>query len=127
MRNIIVLAALLLCAAGQAQTVDICDRTVQVRSAIMDRLNADDCSAVEGLASLSQLGTYNLRALQAGDFDGLTSLRFLYLYGNLTALPAGVFDGLASLEYLNLSGNQLTTLPAGVFEGLTSLQRLRLH
>ena len=155
MRNILALAALLLCAAGQAQTVDICDRTPQVRDALLEAVGTDDCAAVdsEGLAGVETLNLQSkqVTALRAGDFDGLTSLqslrlqenqltdlpdsvfdgltslRRLFLYENqLTALPAGVFDGFASLEELSLGNNQLTALPAGAFDGLTSLRFLAL-
>ena len=41
------LAATMLPALSQAQTVNICDRTPQVRDAIMERMEADDCVAVD--------------------------------------------------------------------------------
>ena len=76
MRTIATIAALLLCAAGQAQTVDICDRTPQVRDARLEAVDTDDCAAVdsEGLAGVVTLwlGEKGLTELQAGDFDGLT-------------------------------------------------------
>ena len=117
---------------AQAQAVDICDRTPEVRDAILEALEVDDCAAVEsvGLASVGilDLGKKQLTALRSGDFDGLTSLQRLGLSENdLTRLPAGVFDGLTSLQELDFSRNRLRTLPAGVFDGLTSLERLRLY
>ncbi len=132
MRNIIVLAALLLCAAGQAQTVDICDRTPQVRDALLVAVGTDDCAAVdsEGLAGVEilHLQSKQVTALRAGDFDGLTSLLYLPLNQNqLTVLPDSVFDGLTSLQELYLQENQLTALPDSVFDGLTSLQSLWLQ
>ena len=132
MRNIIVLAALLLCAAGQAQTVDICDRTPQVRDALLEAVDADDCAAVdsEGLAGVETLNLQSkqVTALRAGDFDGLTSLQDLDLRENqLTALPDGAFDGLTSLQDLDLAENQLTALPEGAFDGLASLRLLSLY
>ena len=48
----IALTALVLCAAGQAQTIDICDRTPQVRDAILEAVDADDCAAVDFLAGV---------------------------------------------------------------------------
>ena len=121
MRTIATTAALLLCAAGQAQTVDICDRTPQVRDAIiLEVLDADDCAAVdsESLASVETLNmasgerggrVWYLTALRAADFDGLTGLTTLRLnYNRLTTLPAGVFDELTSLLDLDLRGNRLT-------------------
>ena len=135
MRNIIALAALLSAVlpavASQAQTVDICDRTPQVRDALLEAVDADDCAAVdsERLAGVETLdiSSKQVTTLRAGDFDGLTGLHKLWLYANrLTALPDGVFDGLTSLRMLELSGNRLTALPAGVFDGLGSLQSLYL-
>ena len=131
MRTIAIFTALLLCAASQAQTVDICDRTRQVRYAIMEAVGADHCDAVDSdrLAALEilDLESKQVTALQAWDFDGLASLRHLDLHGNLlTALPESAFDGLTSLERLHLYENQLTALPDGVFDGLTSLQSLNL-
>ena len=136
MRNMIALAALaaavLPAAASQAQTVDICDRTQQVRDALLEALDADDCAAVDS-ESLAGVETLDLRskrltALRAGDFDDLTSLEHLHLDDNeMTTLPDGVFHGLTSLEELSLSDNLLTTLPDSVFDGLTSLRSLNLH
>lgn len=80
---------------AQAQTVDICDRTVQVRNAILEALETDDCAAVEGLASIESLSIDGLANLQAGDFDGMTGLKDLIMsHGSLLRLPAGVFDDL---------------------------------
>ena len=117
---------------AQAQTVDICDRTAQVRDAILEALDADDCTAVDsdGMANIEvlYLQEKQLTALQGRDFDSLTNLRFLYLNGNqLTTLPAAVFDGLTNLELLYLYGNQLAALPPAVFDNLTSLQALALN
>ena len=112
-----------------SETVNICDRTPQVRDEILRQLGASDCAAVdsERLASVVRL-TLHVRGLtlQAGDFDGLTSLQHLWLADDqLTALPAGVFDSLTSLQTLALHG-RLTALPDGLFDGLTSLQELNL-
>ena len=65
--------------------------------------------------------------MKSGDFDGLTSLEELRLWGNrLTSLPEDIFSGLSSLQTLRFGLNQLTTLPSGLFEGLTSLTDLRM-
>ena len=141
----LLLATVMLRALGQPRTVDICERTPQVRDAILQALEADDCAAVYsdpqaaasplfgGMAALPFLFVEGATTLQAGDFDGLTGLHMLGLSGHLseggnqlTTLPAGVFDGLTGLRRLDLEGNALTTLPAGVFDGLTNLQRLDL-
>ncbi len=134
------LAFAMLPAFGHA---NICDRTPQVRDAIMEALEVDDCAAVgsQELASVVNLNPIaNLNPnvkqfLKAGDFDGLTSLQGLVLWGKLCSLPAGafvcslpagVFDSLTELQTLRLADNQLTELPAGAFDGLTKLQTLYL-
>ena len=127
MRFAILLLALLALPV-RAEVTDICDRTPQVRDAIMKMLGYEGCAAVD-LAELNRFLTVEgLTSLNAGDFNGLTNLRTLNLQGNqLTTLPAGVFDELANLVTLNLQENRLTTLPAGAFDGLGSLKTLRLH
>lgn len=71
-----------------------------------------------------------LVSLKHTDFDDLSGLKRLYLWGNhLTTLPVGVFDGFdgpARLERLFLADNRLTTLPEGVFDRLNRLAILRL-
>ena len=53
MRTIAALTALLLCIAGQAQTVNVCDRTPQVRDAVMEAVDADACHAVDSDKSVA--------------------------------------------------------------------------
>ena len=128
-----ILTTLLLAAAAlPAQTANICDRTPQVRDAILEAVGASGCSAVDAdaMASVStlSLGSSGLASLKAGDFDGLTGLRTLYLNHNaLTALPAGVFDDPYQLQTLYLSDNALTTLQPGAFNGLRNLRTLYLQ
>ena len=112
--------------------VNICDRTEQVRHAILAKLpDVSDCAAVTD-SDLNRVTYLNLSgrhttALQAGDFQGLVNLERLDLYNNsLSELPDGVFDGLSNLEYLYLGSNDLTTLPDGVFNGLSNLEWLYL-
>ena len=73
--TIITLAAAMLPALSQAQAYNICDRTPQVRDAILREVDANDCSDVN-LGSVERLSFYNdqLTTLQAGDFHGLTEL-----------------------------------------------------
>ena len=113
---------------GQTTAISVCDRTPQVRDAIMAAGNAANCAAV-GAARVLRLdiAEQGLTSLRADDFDGLTGLQVLVLSGNqLTALPEGVFDGLTGLQVLDLNRNQLAELPEGVFDGLTGLQLLVL-
>ncbi len=144
--TIMLLAAAVLPALSHAQTVNICDRTPQVRDEIMRAIGANDCATVtvRQLAAVDVLcfGQYDntadipchlsydrdpLVALKPGDFAGLTGLQYLYLWDNqLASLPADVFNGLAGLVILGLGDNQLANLPQGVFNGLTSLQGLGL-
>ena len=141
----LLLAAAMLPALGQAQTVNICDRTPQVRDVIVQIMHelspryVGGCADVPsrrlaGIGGLSFVGS-SLTALKAGDFAGMTGLDWLDLSGSqrdkrydlvLTTLPEDLFDGLTGLEYLHLRNNRLTSLPAGVFSGLTSLQELTL-
>ena len=109
----------------------ICDRTRQVREAILARLPGDGgCAGVTaadlaGITGDLELRGRDIEELQAGDFQGLTSLDQLFLANNdLTELPAGIFDGLAGLERLNVTRNGLTGLPAGVFDDLAGLEFL---
>ena len=130
-RVMLLLAMVLPAVAGQGQTVDVCDRTAQVRDAIVEALDTNDCATVDS-EELADIETLNLEskqltALLAGDFDGLDSLTTLNLNRNqLTALPDGVFDGPDNLTTLSLNHNQLTALSDSVFDGLDRLQTLRL-
>ena len=114
-------------------TGGICGRPLQVRDALVALIpsvshcadvTATHLAAITGTLTLNSVG---LTALAAGDFDGLTSLRRLFLADNaLATLPEGVFDGLTSLSDLLLQNNRLTTLPDDVFEPLTALRDLHL-
>ena len=112
-------------------SVSICSRTQQVQTAILAELpDVSGCALVTStnLAGITMLnlGSQSITALQAGDFDGLSSLQVLDLGNNqLSTLPEGVFNGLSSLQVLVLAfDNVLSTLPDGVFDGLSSLQEL---
>ena len=112
----------------------ICDRTPQVRNAIVAAVSdVSTCAEVTethlatGVTSLF-LNGQSITALQADDFEGLTSLMELRLYDNqLSTLPADLFDDLSALTTLYLNGNQLTTLPDGLFDGLSALTTLYLY
>ncbi|WP_420633094.1 Calx-beta domain-containing protein [Candidatus Palauibacter sp.] len=98
----------------------VCDRTEQVRDAIVAAVpEVTDCADVTDahLAAITKLSlrSGSIMALAAGDFAGLTSLETLLLGDNqLTSLPDGVFAGLASLERLDLSRNTTDPLPLAV-------------
>ena len=122
-----------------ALTGGVCERTPQVRDALVAKAqNRDaavtDCSEVTA-AHLAAVNTLSLEdpgltALKAGDFAGLSGVLTLFLINNtaLTALPAGIFDGLGSVVRLELTRSALAEggLPDGVFEDLTRLSALEL-
>ena len=119
-----------------ALTGGVCDRTPQVRDALVAAIAAaSDCSEVtmtqlEDFDGTLQLSGGGIAALKAGDFKDLDEVTGLDLSGNaLSALPAGVFDGLTSLTALHLNSNALAEggLPDGVFEPLGMLTTLDLR
>ena len=110
----------------------VCDRTTQVRDAIVNSVAAvTDCADITE-THLSQITSLTisdrqLTSTKSGDFAGLTGLGNLNLsYSGLARLPADAFSGLTSLTRLNLSHAFLRALPDGVFSGLTSLESLSL-
>ena len=118
----------------EAAASGICDRTEQVREAILARLDhVSDCADVtaadlSGITGFLWVSNNEALTLKSGDFAGLDNLKTLYLYENqLSALPEDVFAGLGSLEELWLSHNQLSELPEDVFDGLGNLKMLRLY
>ena len=112
--------------------VEVCERTPQVRDAILAKLGETDCGNVgsEELATVS--GTLGLNgkqitSLKSDDFYGLTALTVIWLNGNqLESLPEGIFSGLTALTSLHLQNNQLNNLPAGIFSDLTALRSIFL-
>ena len=111
--------------------VNICNRTKDVRQALLARVTATDCALVSAsqlaaITSLDLSGKYMI-SLQAHDFAGLTGLTELDLSLNrLGTLPAGVFADLVNLTHLDLDLAGLSSLPAGVFDTLTNLTHLDL-
>ena len=76
----------------------VCDRTTQVRDGLIAAAGVSDCSLVTDakLSSITYLDLNNkgITSLKAGDFAGLSRLRWLYLENNeltLDSFPAGVF------------------------------------
>ena len=119
--------------AVDAVPADICDRTPQVRDALVAAIpEVSDCAEVT-TAQLTGITRLRLRALgittlRENDFSGLNSLQDLWLsHNSLRSLPEGIFSELGSLKSLDLSGNSLDALPESVFQGLHSLQELDLH
>ena len=141
-------------AAPQQQAiVNICDRTPEVETWILDQLpgGTTDCAAVtsQQLAAITDptvsvlVGeiTFNTAAmaiegysspiLLSSDFAGLTGITKVFIYHSpaLTAIPAGAFGGFteSGLTEINLSHNGIKTLEVGAFEGMTSLTELDLR
>ena len=128
----------------------LCDRTPQVRKAILDKITTvEDCVFVT-TAQLNDInGTLDLsnsdpvlESLKVGDFADLTGITRLGIGGNdaptndpngtpdtntLTRLPAGVFDGLSAVTVLVIRNlRDLDTIEAGAFTGLTNVSVLVL-
>ncbi len=95
-----------------AQSSGICNRTQEVRDAILAKLSdVSDCANVTdshlaGITGDLTLSNKSISALKAGDFQGLSGLEQLYLDTNdLSDLPDGIFEGLESLDTLWLNFN----------------------
>ena len=119
-------------AQSAAPNPPVCDRTPQIRDAIVSEIQGvTDCGDVtaEQLAGVEKIwaGHTGISELRAGDFNGMSGLEDLALFDNhLTSLPIGIFQGLSALEDLDLWQNQLDSLEPGVFDGLISLVYLDL-
>ena len=111
----------------------ICDRTPQVRDAILALLpNVSDCELVtgadlDGITERLALNRQGITALKSGDFAGLSNVAGVDLINNaLTALPEDIFQGLDAVRYVKMENNNLAALPEGLFQGLTNLQTVNL-
>ena len=97
----------------------VCDRTAQIRDAIMAAAPVSICGDVTDahLATIDSLGVVgtNLSELQADDFSGLTALTKLNLSNNhFSTIPPQLFT-LSNLTYLNLENNELSgEIPEGI-------------
>ena len=121
--------------ANQTQdpTINICNRTAQVRDAIVAAAPVSTCGAVtaDHLSAITVLDLVSkgISTLKAGDFSGLSALEELKLSHNqLSSLPQNIFSGLSALEELKLSYSQLSSLnDADIFSSLSALKRLDLR
>ena len=119
----------------RALTGGVCDRTPQVRDAIVGAVSAAIyCSQVTEahLARVTErlenraFEIRGLTSLAVGDFAGLSSMGYLALYGSgIETLPVGLFDGLDSLTTLRVE-TQLTHLPKDIFRGLGKVENMFL-
>ena len=118
---------------GPAQA-NICDRTDQVKAAILNEISGitacEDVTAVHlnQITGRLDLGyDDDLSVLQENDFAGLSNLQTLYLdRGSLSSLDGNIFAGLSNLQRLYLDSNDLSSLDGNIFAGLSNLQRLYL-
>ena len=115
------IAGLLATSPATADAQGVCDRTSQVRDALMDFFRAPTCGDVtaEQLARLTSLNLSgdDIAILRADDFHGLSSLQVLNLRDNrLSGLPTPIFDQLHSLRLLDLRDNRLALLRPGIFD-----------
>ena len=121
-------------------TGGVCERTPQVRDALLARAQANDADVEDcedvgdthlaGITDALRLHGQGIAALKPGDFAGLAGVTTLQLNHNaLSALPAGVFDGLDAVTLLDLYSNALGagSLEDGVFEPLTRVSQLDLR
>ena len=118
---------------GPRATVNICNRTPEVRDALLESIAGGvTCSTVTDaqLADVNRLEVdgYSSASIAPSDFAGLTRLSTLQI-GNseqLASVPARAFAGLDSLTTLNLRNNRLTALHPDAFNVLPALTRLYL-
>ncbi|CAG2252044.1 CSMD [Mytilus edulis] len=74
------------------------------------------------------LWSNKISALDVNIFQGLTSLKILWLSSNqIETLDENIFNGLTALEYLHLQNNRIVTLDVNLFNGLTALIELKLE
>ena len=110
------------------ETYPLAGRTQQVQDAIVAAVqgvsSAADVTAAH-LAAISSLDLHSRRitSLKSGDFDGLTSLEFLYL-SDTSISDISSLSGLTSLTMLNLSDTSISDISS--LSGLTSLKWLYL-
>ena len=131
--TLVVLATGIVSAAPRQQVaVNICSRTAQAQTAILDKVSGDTCSDITDtqLAAITELIVtgYSNASLVPGDFAGLTGLTELSINNSptLTTIPADAFSEVTGLTRLNLFGNRIATLDTNTFAELQNLTDLNL-
>ena len=112
----------------------ICDRTQEVRDAILGELTGSPiCSTVTAtqLASITTLDItgYSNASIVPGDFAGLTMLDILLITYSpmLTTVPANAFSQVAtSLTVIILTDNSISSVHEYAFDGLSTLEEIHL-
>ena len=116
---------------GAVSVASVCDRTPQVRDAIVHAAGEEDCAAVGefDLLSLSglQIGGRGISVLDAKDFEGLSNLDRLSVFDtSIRELPIGIFEHLVHLTDLVLARNDIGALRPDLFAHNSRLTRLSL-
>ena len=118
-----------------SHTVDICNRTPEVRDALLESIgDGATCSAVtvEQLAGVRELivNGYGSASIVPTDFAGLTftGRGWLILSDNrINSLPPGSFNDVTGVKRLNLTDNHITGhYVSGLADGLAELEELYL-
>ena len=135
--TLVVLATGIVSAAPRQQiAVNICSRTAQAQTAILDKVpdNVPEvtCSTITDtqLAAITEMIVtgYSNASLVPGDFADLTGLTNLSINNSptLTTIPADAFSEVTSLTRLELKNDTIASVNVDAFDGLTSLQILNL-
>ena len=116
--------------SGKNPPASVCDRTPQVREAIVAATGSTDCASVSEFDLLEvvalDLQRQEITALDNADFTGLGNMVELRLEWNrLGTIPEQAFRDLVSLKVLDLTVTNQTAVPAAI-RGLTSLQEINL-
>ncbi|KAM4651047.1 leucine-rich repeat-containing protein 4B isoform 1-T2 [Discoglossus pictus] len=103
---------------------------VNLRYLNLGMCNLKDIPNLTALVRLEELelSGNRLEMIRPGSFQGLTSLRKLWLmHAHVAIIERNAFDDLKSLEELNLSHNNLMSLPHDLFTPLHRLERVHLN
>lgn len=124
------LLILLNAANAHAATRSVCDRTPQIRDALVQALDKP-CDQIRE-ADLLQVKAIRvprtgLTAVKLGDFSGLTRLDTLNVKRNaISELPRGIFAELSSLRVLVILGNNLHELPEDFTAANPKLEKIHM-
>ena len=110
----------------------ICDRSLAVRDAIVEKLGADNCAEVTDLMLYLMTGRLTIRTsgydYKVGDFFGMQALQALVVSGtSLSAIRWEMLRDLTSLTSLDLSNNEICRIKAGALDHPTALEVLLLN